>query len=199
MAPHHADNLAAVIRYTSLAANTAKELAGLFQVPFLGLATTLTFSILKSIESVKGNKKDYIQMAEQIHEILCAIIGIYTTSGSHGIVPLALIKDISKFTQTLQNIYTAMRAQEGLGIIKKLFKQSETTLRLQTCAAELQDSLTQTQFATITEIKSTQSDAEERHARLLQFTEAQSDLTNSNHTSSLTGYQSSLQNRFELA
>jgi hypothetical protein len=38
-------------------------------------------------------------MVEQIHEILCAIVKLYTTSEANGVLPTATVYDIAKFTE----------------------------------------------------------------------------------------------------
>jgi hypothetical protein len=45
--PTHFDDL---VRYTTLAATTAEEIGGTFEVPFLSTAATLVLSIMKCLE-----------------------------------------------------------------------------------------------------------------------------------------------------
>jgi hypothetical protein len=45
--PTHLDNL---LQYTAFAADTVGEIAGSFEIPFLGSATTLVLAILKCVE-----------------------------------------------------------------------------------------------------------------------------------------------------
>jgi hypothetical protein len=45
--PTHIDNL---LQYTAFAANTVGEIAGSFEIPFLGSTATLVLEILKCVE-----------------------------------------------------------------------------------------------------------------------------------------------------
>jgi hypothetical protein len=38
-------------------------------------------------------------MVEQIHEILCVVVKLYSTSEVKGVLPTALLYDIAKFTE----------------------------------------------------------------------------------------------------
>jgi hypothetical protein len=54
-------------------------------------------------KSVRSYKEDCIQMMENIHQILCAIVKLYSTSEIEGALPTALLYDIAKFTESVQN------------------------------------------------------------------------------------------------
>jgi Na+-transporting methylmalonyl-CoA/oxaloacetate decarboxylase beta subunit len=104
-----------LIQYTSHAATTAKQIADSSQVPFLGSTAVLTLSILKSVEviqfvlrwyiatnseqNIRSYKNECVQMVEQIYEIICAILKLYTTSETNGVLSTALLYDIGKFTE----------------------------------------------------------------------------------------------------
>ncbi|KAJ7242417.1 hypothetical protein C8J57DRAFT_1526113 [Mycena rebaudengoi] len=51
--PTHLDNL---LQYTAFAANTVREIADSFEIPFLASTATLVLAILKCVESTKSNK-----------------------------------------------------------------------------------------------------------------------------------------------
>jgi hypothetical protein len=91
---------------------------------------------------------------EQIHEVLCIIAKLCSTSEIKGVLPTALLYEIAKFTEyatlsfsyahtlihhhrTLQKIYTYLKAHQKLGKIKQLFKQAENTAKLEACKQEL--------------------------------------------------------------
>jgi hypothetical protein len=50
-------------------------------------------------KSLKSSKEGYTQIAEQIHEILTAIIVLYETTQIQGVVPPALLSDVVNFTE----------------------------------------------------------------------------------------------------
>ncbi|KAJ7216916.1 hypothetical protein C8J57DRAFT_1482981, partial [Mycena rebaudengoi] len=117
--PTQLENL---IQYTTVAASTVEGIAGSLQIPFLSSVTALTLSILKCVEAVRSHRDEWMIMVEQIHEILCAITSLCSTSEVRGVLPTALLYDIAKFTETLQKIFTFLTAQQKMGKIKQLFK-----------------------------------------------------------------------------
>ncbi|KAJ7257427.1 hypothetical protein C8J57DRAFT_1235144 [Mycena rebaudengoi] len=133
-------NFKNLIQYTSLvAATTAKNIAEAAKVPFLGSTVALSLSILKCIETTGLNKDKYVEIMEQIHEILCSIVQLHSSSEMKGVLPTALLCDIAKFTETLEKLFTILNGQQKgtLGKIKGIFKQPEAAERLQTCKQEL--------------------------------------------------------------
>ncbi|KAJ7265596.1 hypothetical protein C8J57DRAFT_1132743, partial [Mycena rebaudengoi] len=76
---------------------------------------------------------------EQIHEILCIIVQLHTTSEIKGVLPTALLYDIAQFTEALEKLFTVLNGQQKgtLGKIKGLFRQPEVVERLETCKQEL--------------------------------------------------------------
>ncbi|KAJ7265635.1 hypothetical protein C8J57DRAFT_1718273 [Mycena rebaudengoi] len=169
-----ADNFKNLLQYTIFAATTAKNIAETTNVPFLGSTAVLCLSITKCIETTRSNKEEYTEIMGQIHEILCIIVQLHSTSEIKGVLPTALLYDIAKFTEELEKLFTVLnRQQKGtLGKIKGLFRQPEAVERLDTCKQEF--------------------------SRMVQLFKAQalktaSDLTGSN-CSSVAGTLSSLEN-----
>ncbi|KAJ7779586.1 hypothetical protein B0H16DRAFT_1710865 [Mycena metata] len=130
-----------LLQYTKIAACTLQEITGLTTVPLLASMGTLTLSILNCVEPMTANKEDCLEMVENIYEILSAVIHLYSQNETGGVLPPALLYDIAKFTETLQNIYTFLATQQRMGAIKRFFKQSDITSRLIECKAALQRSL----------------------------------------------------------
>ncbi|KAJ7261935.1 hypothetical protein C8J57DRAFT_1633383 [Mycena rebaudengoi] len=126
-----------IVQYTALTASTVEEIAGSFQIPFLASAATLSLSVLKCVESVKSNKDEWMIMVEEIHEILCNIAKLCSTSEIKGVLPTAFLYDIAKFSETLQKMFTLLKGQQKMGKIKQLFKQSDNAGRLESCKQEL--------------------------------------------------------------
>jgi hypothetical protein len=48
---------------------------------------------------MKSNKEKYVEIVEHIHEILCIIVQLHSTSKIKGVLPTALLYDIAKFTE----------------------------------------------------------------------------------------------------
>ncbi|KAJ7257454.1 hypothetical protein C8J57DRAFT_1516916 [Mycena rebaudengoi] len=132
-------NLKNVIEYSILATTTAKNIAEMAKVPVLGSTATLCLSITKCIETTKLNKEECVEILEQIHEILCIIVQLHSTSEIKGVVPTALLYDIAKFTEALQKLFTVLNVQQKgtLAKIKGIFRQPEAGERLESCKQEL--------------------------------------------------------------
>jgi hypothetical protein len=109
------ENFKNLLQYTIFAATTAKNIAETAKVPFLGSTAVLCLSITKCIEvsqlvhlltpyltktkTKRSNKEEYAEIMEQIHEILCIIVQLHTTSEIKGVLPTALLYDIAQFTE----------------------------------------------------------------------------------------------------
>ncbi|KAJ7268490.1 hypothetical protein C8J57DRAFT_1228194 [Mycena rebaudengoi] len=84
-------------------------------------------------------------------------VTLYSESERDRVLPPALLYELGKFAEyadifslawtnsdvrrTLQKIYTFMKVQEGMGKIKKFFKQADNSARLDICRSELAHSL----------------------------------------------------------
>ncbi|KAJ7669078.1 hypothetical protein B0H17DRAFT_1209729 [Mycena rosella] len=178
-----------IIEYTTLAASTAREIANA-GVPFLGSVASLTLAILKAVETVRANKEQCIQLVDEIHTVLCAIIGIYSIYPGDGGFSPSILRDIGGFMETLQKIYSVVKSQQAMGRIKQLFKQPDIKLRLESCKAEIEQSLEKFQIQagihTAIETSRVQRDAKQQHEELIALIAANPDLTNSERSSSGT-------------
>ncbi|KAJ7260200.1 hypothetical protein C8J57DRAFT_1471812 [Mycena rebaudengoi] len=192
-------NFKHLIQYTILAATTAQSIAERDQVPFLRSAAALSLSITKSVETIRSKKEEFVEIIEQIHEILCIIVKLHSTSEINGILPTTLLYVIAKFTEALEKLFTVLNGkQKGtLGKIKGLFRQPEAGERLQTCKQELSRTVelfkAQVTGSTLAQMGQMKQDAKEQHEQLVALLETDSDLTGSDH-SSVVGTLSSLGN-----
>ncbi|KAJ7248809.1 hypothetical protein C8J57DRAFT_1672681, partial [Mycena rebaudengoi] len=179
--------LANLIQYTTTAASTVEEIAGSFQIPFLSSATALTLSILKCVEAVRSNRDEWMIIVEQIHEILCTIVALCSTSEIKGVLPTELLYDIAKFAETLQKIFTFLQAQQRMGKIQQLFKQPGSAGKLEMCKQELHKSIglfrVRAKGSTLTQIVQIEKDAKQQHEELMALLKADPDLTRSDHSS----------------
>ncbi|KAJ7245853.1 P-loop containing nucleoside triphosphate hydrolase protein [Mycena rebaudengoi] len=190
-------NFKNLIEYTTLAATTAQKIAETAKVPFLGSTTALSLSILKYIEIKQ--KEEYVEIMEQIHESLCIIIQLHSTSEIKGVLPRALLYDIARFTQTLEKVFTALNGQQKgtLAKIKGLFQQPEAAERLEKCKQELSKIIelfkAQVTGSTLSQMGQMKKDAKEQHEKLVALLKTHSDLTSFDR-SSVTGTLASLGN-----
>ncbi|KAJ7928233.1 hypothetical protein B0H13DRAFT_2311777 [Mycena leptocephala] len=188
MQPHA--RLANLIEYSIFAATTLKEIAQSAQVPYL-LSASLTLMILEFVSASKATKELTVQMIEQIHEILCAIIGLYSSTAMDRILPPEVLYDIVTFIETLQKIYTFMKGQQEMGKIRQLFKQGTSTAQLEACRAGLQEALTafrvQISVSTLSGMAQARKDVEQQHEELVALLAANLDITRSDSSSAGTG------------
>ncbi|KAJ7278390.1 P-loop containing nucleoside triphosphate hydrolase protein [Mycena rebaudengoi] len=189
-------HLDSVVKYTTLAATTAQEIASIYSVPFLASAATLTSSILKCVESMKVNQDECVEIVQQIHEILCTVVKLSTATEVNGVPPTALLYDIAQFTETLQKIFTSLKAQQSMGKIRKFFTQASNTTRLEAHCLELNRALeisrAQAGGSVVSQMSQIQKDAKEQHEELVALLAAHQDPTNSDHSSVIGSLSSSL-------
>ncbi|KAJ7252445.1 hypothetical protein C8J57DRAFT_1474117 [Mycena rebaudengoi] len=182
--PTQLENL---IQYTTVAASTVEGIAGSLQIPFLSSVAALTLSILKCVEAVRSNRDEWMIMVEQIHEILCAIISLCSLSEIKGVLPMALLYDIAKFTETLQKIFTFLKAQQKMGKIKQLFKQPDNAGKLEMCKQELNKAIgifrVRAGGSTLSQIGNVKKDAKQQHDELMALLSAHPDLSSSDRSS----------------
>lgn len=99
-----------------------------------------------------------MEIVQQIHEFMSALLGVYETTQIDGILPPAILYDIGKFTEyvkphlylrskeltrcrALNKVYSCLKAQQGIGKLKQFLKLAEHGIRLRACKAELQEAL----------------------------------------------------------
>ncbi|KAJ7243469.1 hypothetical protein C8J57DRAFT_1243416 [Mycena rebaudengoi] len=187
--PAQLENL---IQYTTVAASTAEEIAGSFQIPFLSSATALTLSILKCVEAVRSNRDEWMIMVEQIHEILCTIVVLCSTSEIKGVLPMELLYDIANlrmrhYSRTLQKIFAFLQALQRMGKIKQLFKQTDNAGKLETCKQELHKTIGMFRVraggSLLSQIGQIKKDAKQQHDELMALLKADPNLTWSDRSS----------------
>ncbi|KAJ7240962.1 hypothetical protein C8J57DRAFT_1562023 [Mycena rebaudengoi] len=176
-----------LIEYTTATASTPEEISGSFQIPFLSSATVLTLSILKCVEDVRSNRDEWMIIVEQIHEILCTITTLVSTSEIKGMLPTALLYDIAKFTETLQKIFILLKAQQQMGRFKQLFKQPDTAAKLETCKQELHQAIGMFRVraggSALSQMGHVKKDAKQQHDELMALLNAHLDLGSSDRSS----------------
>ncbi|KAJ7255982.1 hypothetical protein C8J57DRAFT_1517737 [Mycena rebaudengoi] len=173
-------NVKSLIQYTILAVTTAKNLAETAKVPWLDCRI-----VLVNFERTRSNKDEYVEIMEQIHEILCIIVQLHSTSEIKGVLPITLLYDIAKFTEALEKLFTVLNGQQkgALGKIKGFFRQPEAGERLESCKQELSRMVeifkAQVTGATMSQMGQMKKDAKEQHEQLVALLETDSDLTSS--------------------
>ncbi|KAJ7310791.1 hypothetical protein DFH08DRAFT_756995, partial [Mycena albidolilacea] len=98
-------------------------------------------SLLKNIETVKKNKRTCIELMEQTHELLNAIIILHINSDTGGILLPSTLNHIGKFTETLQKIHSFVEAHQSSSKVKQFFRQGEISTLLKGCKNGLKQGL----------------------------------------------------------
>ncbi|KAJ6527116.1 hypothetical protein B0H19DRAFT_1275427 [Mycena capillaripes] len=194
MALHTVDE---IVEYTIVAAKALQDVAVAMQIPFLNRVCTLCLALAPIVQNTKIQKERCLLMVEEIHEFLCALTSLCFSSDD--IRSPKLLDQIVKYSLTLQKFHSCMRAQQGLGIVKRLFKQGEIAAELDSCGKELRSAL---EIFTINHgvglpsaLVELNIDTERRHQELLELLSSQSVSSNdrsSIRTSSLNTSSGSL-------
>ncbi|KAJ7828646.1 hypothetical protein B0H13DRAFT_1916969 [Mycena leptocephala] len=170
-----------IVACLAAAADTLKVLANSLKNPILEAISNTTLSLSKCAQMVKQNKKDCIQLMEETHELLNAIIIVHVKSDTNGELPPTVSK-------TLHKIYTFVEAQQEGNKIRKFFRQGEMNTLLKDCKAGIQQGLEFFQVTTVrltTDVREMQQYAERRHQEVLDMIVALSDATSSDSASSV--------------
>ncbi|KAF8186583.1 hypothetical protein K438DRAFT_1765349 [Mycena galopus ATCC 62051] len=156
-----------ILEYTAAAANALQDVATASGIPFLGLL---------KIQETKFHKGRCLQIADDVHHLLCALMVL--SISEEDIQAPRMLERISQCTLTLQKIDSCLRAQQDVGRLKRLFKQSELAAQLQNCGTELKELLSTFMITQGVEIASSvvefHLDAEEHHQKLLELISSQS-------------------------
>ncbi|KAJ7681011.1 P-loop containing nucleoside triphosphate hydrolase protein, partial [Mycena polygramma] len=164
--------LAATATSLEVLANSLKE-------PSLEEISNTTKSLLENLETVKQNKEECIQLLEQTHELLNAILVTYIKSETGADLPPSMSNHIGKFTETLHKINTFIEAQQKGSKIKRLFRQGELSTLLKNCKEGLQQGLESFQIdmsKIMKDMADIQKESEERHKEVLHLLETLSDV-----------------------
>ncbi|KAF8133581.1 hypothetical protein K438DRAFT_1787456 [Mycena galopus ATCC 62051] len=133
--PTHPSNVSnTVLQYTVIAANALQDRGKAAQIPFVDTVCSLTLAVVSLIQNTTSQKEQCLQMVEDIHLVLCALIGL--CANSDNIASPQLLEHIALY-HTLQKFHACLKAQQELGNLKRLFKQGEITQQMNICKQEL--------------------------------------------------------------
>ncbi|KAF8125898.1 hypothetical protein K438DRAFT_1790826 [Mycena galopus ATCC 62051] len=165
-----------ILEYTTAAANALQDVAKASGIPFVGSICSLTLGIVPMRQNTKFQKQKGLQIADNVHHLLCVLMAL--SIGEEDIQSPRILQRISQCTLVLQKIESCLRAQQDLGRIKRLFKQSELALQLQNCGMESEEALNTVMMTQGVGIASAlvefHIDAEERHQELSELISSQS-------------------------
>ncbi|KAJ6566293.1 hypothetical protein B0H19DRAFT_708585 [Mycena capillaripes] len=98
-------------------------------------------ALLTSVETVRHNKSECIQLIEQIYVVLYGIIELHIKSDTGGEMPAGTLSHIGTFTETLHKVHSFVDAQQEKNKFKQLLRHSETSVLLKDCRMELQQAV----------------------------------------------------------
>ncbi|KAJ7456179.1 P-loop containing nucleoside triphosphate hydrolase protein [Mycena latifolia] len=142
------------------------------RAPFLELISNVTRSLLA-----------VVQMLEQIHELLHAIIYVHVTSDTGGKLSPKMIDNLGRFTETLHKIHAFVEAVQEKSKIKQFFRQA----------------IPQIQAVTVfSDMEAMQQNAQTMHQEVLELISALSDGGTSDSRSTISKVFSSSYARYEF-
>ncbi|KAJ7788824.1 hypothetical protein B0H14DRAFT_2627879 [Mycena olivaceomarginata] len=133
----------------TMTTNTLQIIADSIQTPFLGAIINTTQAVLQNI-----------QLLEQIHKLLNAIMILHIKSDAGGEMPIKI----------LHKIYTFVEAQQKRNRVKSFFRQGEVSTLLKDCQVGLQQSFYFFQIEVtraLPDIAEMKKDAQKRHQEVL--------------------------------
>ncbi|KAJ7467830.1 hypothetical protein B0H11DRAFT_2306252 [Mycena galericulata] len=114
------------------------DLHDVFGTPFVQPISNTTLSLINLVQNAKKNKDDCVQLMENIHKVIYAIVDLHMKSETPGSLPPATLDHIGKFMQTIHKIHAYVEAQQGGNKIKQFFRQNEMSTLLKECYAGVQ-------------------------------------------------------------
>ncbi|KAJ7136658.1 hypothetical protein C8R44DRAFT_848258, partial [Mycena epipterygia] len=187
--------------YLTPAVTLLNKLSDAFGTPFIPAISNTTLSLINGVQNVKRNKDKCIQLMENIHEVLYAIVNLHITSDTEGALPPTTLHHIGKFTETLHKIHAFVEAQQNSNKIKHFFHQSEMNTLLKDCQTGLKEALQVLKIRTgvniSNDIAEMQGNTQKMHRELLELISTLSDATTSDRSSSIYQKFTSSQNSSE--
>ncbi|KAJ7142591.1 hypothetical protein C8R44DRAFT_725928 [Mycena epipterygia] len=117
------------------------EINDAFGTPFIKAILNTTLSLVTAVQNVKRNKEQCVQLMENIHEILHAIINLHMKSETAGDLSPAILDHVGNFTETLHKIHTFIEAQQDRNRFTHFFRQSEMNILRKGCFEGLEEAV----------------------------------------------------------
>ncbi|KAF7336993.1 AAA domain-containing protein [Mycena venus] len=161
-----------------VAISTLEGIAQFSQTPFLATTASIATSILNSVQTLKSRTQEFLQMSEQIRDIICGIITFQVASGPGQILSPMVLQEIGFFGETLSKLQIWIDNQQRTSKIRRLFRQHEETAQLETCKAGLTHALnvfgTQSQISMSVNLEAMRQNAAARHDEIIELLRAES-------------------------
>ncbi|KAJ7131102.1 hypothetical protein C8R44DRAFT_731370 [Mycena epipterygia] len=164
------------------------EMTDAFGTPFMRAISSTTLSLMALVQNVKRNKEECIQLMENIHSILYAIIDLHIISKTRGSLAPAILDHIGNFTETLHKIHMFVETQQDGKKIKYFFRQTEMNTLRKDCQAGLEKALkffkVETGLIIANKVVEMQQKTQSMHQELLELVGNLSDGVTSDRSSS---------------
>ncbi|KAJ6556075.1 hypothetical protein B0H19DRAFT_1262191 [Mycena capillaripes] len=171
-----ANSVEKVLEYTTVAASALQDVATATQIPFLNSVCTTCLAIVPIVQNTKFQKERCLRMVEQVHGLLCTLMGLCIFS--EDIRSPRILDQVAQYVLALQKFHSCLRAQQGLGTVKRLFKLGEITAQLDSCESELKAASDFFRMVYEVEIESAlvdfKVDIDRRHQELLELVSSHS-------------------------
>ncbi|KAJ7648978.1 hypothetical protein DFH06DRAFT_1300232, partial [Mycena polygramma] len=184
-----------IITCLAVTADSLELLARGLKEPSLEAISYVTGSLLRNVKTIRQNKIECIQLLEQTHGLLNAVLEIHLKSDTGVDLAPGVLNHIGKFTEystcctpsptdlynmsrTLNKVHTYIETQQKGSIIKRLLHQSDLGTLFKGCIEGLQQGLhsLRVDMGKITRtIADIQKESEARHEEVLSLIEALSD------------------------
>ncbi|KAJ7123554.1 hypothetical protein C8R44DRAFT_735200 [Mycena epipterygia] len=174
------------------------EFSDAFGTPFIPAIVNTTLSLITLVQNVKKNKEECIQLMENIHELLYAVVNLHIKSETASSLPPAILSVIGELMETLHKVHAFMEAQQDGNKIKHFFRQSEMKTLLNECHTGLKQAVdvfkTEGAINIYGNIVEMQKETERIHKELLELISTSSDATISDKSSSMYNWANSSHN-----
>ncbi|KAJ7705670.1 hypothetical protein B0H14DRAFT_3526309 [Mycena olivaceomarginata] len=74
--PIFPDALEKILQYTAIVAKALQDVAATTQIPFLDTICTVVLTMTPLMENIKLQKDRCLRMMEEIHQLLCVLMGL---------------------------------------------------------------------------------------------------------------------------
>ncbi|KAJ7146664.1 hypothetical protein C8R44DRAFT_845711 [Mycena epipterygia] len=174
------------------------EFSDAFGTLFIPAIANTTLSLITLVQNVRKNKEECVQLMENVHELLYAVVSLHVKSGTGPSLPPATLSAFGYLTETLHKIHAFMDAQQDGNKIKHFFRQSEMKTLLNECRIRLQQTVDMFKIAGAInihgDIVEMQKETERIHKELLDLISTSSDATVSDMSSSIHHWDNGLHN-----
>ncbi|KAF8214715.1 hypothetical protein K438DRAFT_1927030 [Mycena galopus ATCC 62051] len=153
--------------------------------PFVQSIANTVQTLINSIQNVKRNKSECVQLIDNIHHILYAIINLHLKSETLGALPLSMLSEIGKFMETLHKISTFIELRQEGRKIKHLFQTNEMNKLLQDCHTGLKQAQGAFGAQTLNNIQDFKETANIMHKELIELVDKLSDTSTVSERSSV--------------